>query len=180
MSELKHLSGEEGQAEDRRTDQRHPHCMMITAASDGSFDCRPMATQKTEFDGTVWFLTRQESGKVAEIHNDSHVSLIYADPGDHNYVSAKGRATRQQDKAKIHELWNPMYKAWFPEGEDDPAIAVSSDVDVTEAQYWEASSSSRLWRRQVPRGRRDRWQSGSSARPARSQPQTRPRSAACR
>ena len=33
-----------------------------------------------------------------------------------------------------------MYKAWFPEGEDDPSIAVLK-VEITEAQYWEASSS---------------------------------------
>jgi hypothetical protein len=45
-----------------------------------------------------------------------------------------------RDKAKIHELCNPMYKAWFPAGEDDPQIAVLK-VDVTEAQYWEASPS---------------------------------------
>jgi general stress protein 26 len=33
-----------------------------------------------------------------------------------------------------------MYKAWFPKGEGDPEIAVLR-VDVTEADYWEASSS---------------------------------------
>jgi general stress protein 26 len=33
-----------------------------------------------------------------------------------------------------------MYKAWFPKGEDDPEIAVLR-VDITEADYWEASSS---------------------------------------
>ena len=37
-------------------------------------------------------------------------------------------------------MWNPMYKAWFPGGEEDPSIAVLR-VDVTEAEYWEASSS---------------------------------------
>lgn len=140
MSELKHLSGKEGQAKINELIHDIRIAMMVTAASDGSFDCRPMATQKTEFDGTVWFLTRQESGKVEEIHNDSHVTLIYAKPGDASYVSAKGRATTSKDKAKIHELWNPMYKAWFPEGEDDPAILVIR-VDVAEAQYWEATSS---------------------------------------
>ena len=89
-----------------------------------------MATQETEFDGTVWFLTRHESGKVHEIENDAHVSLLYSDPANHNFVSAKGRAQVSRDKAKIHDLWNPMFKAWFPEGEDDPAIAVLK-VDVT-------------------------------------------------
>ncbi len=44
---------------------------------------------------------------------------------------------------KIGELWNSMYKAWFPQGEDDPSIAVLR-VDITEAQYWEASSSKLL------------------------------------
>ena len=33
-----------------------------------------------------------------------------------------------------------MYKAWFPKGEDDPDIAVLR-VDVSEADYWEASTS---------------------------------------
>jgi general stress protein 26 len=114
--------------------------MMTTAAGDGSFDSRPMATQKTEFDGTLWFLTRQESGKVREIAEDGHVSLLYEDPGDSKYVGVKGRASVSKDKAKIHELWNPMYKAWFPQGEDDPAITVVK-VTVSEAEYWEASSS---------------------------------------
>jgi general stress protein 26 len=33
-----------------------------------------------------------------------------------------------------------MFKAWFPAGEDDPNIAILK-VTVTEAEYWEASSS---------------------------------------
>ncbi len=140
MSEVKQLSGPEGIKKIGELIKDIRICMMTTAASDGSFDSRPMATQKTEFDGTVWFLTRQESGKVHEIENDAHVSLLYADPSNKDYVSAKGRAQISEDRAKIHELWNPMFKAWFPEGEDDPSIAVLK-VTVTEAQYWEASSS---------------------------------------
>ena len=114
--------------------------MMTTAAADGSFDSRPMATQKTEFNGSVYFLTRQESGKVEELADDSHVSLLYADADNGKFVSVKGRAKVYRDQAKIEELWNPMYKAWFPEGETDPAIAIL-EVTVHEAQYWEASSS---------------------------------------
>ena len=140
MSEQKVLSGPEGKKKVGELIKDVRICMMTTAASDGSFDSRPMATQEAEFDGTVWFLTRSESGKVSEIKNDAHVSLIYADPKNHNYVTAKGKAQVSQDKAKIHELWNPMFKAWFPEGEEDPHIAVLK-VEVDEAEYWEASSS---------------------------------------
>jgi len=140
MSEAKVLSGDEGKKKIGELIKDVRICMLTTAGPDGSFDSRPMATQETEFDGTVWFLTRQESGKVQEIANDAHVSLIYSNPSNHSYVSAKGRAQVSQDKAKIHELWNPMFKAWFPEGEDDPSVAVLK-VEIEEAQYWEASSS---------------------------------------
>ncbi len=141
MSEEKHLSGPEGLKKINELVKDIRICMMTTAAADGSFDSRPMATQKTEFDGSIWFLTRGDSGKVHEIRDDSHVSLLYADADDSKFVSIKGKAYVSKDKNKIHELWNSMYKAWFPEGEEDPSISVLR-VDVTEAQYWAASSSS--------------------------------------
>lgn len=143
MSE-EHLSGQAGLDKLGELIRDIRIAMMTTAAPDGSFDSRPMATQKIDkdspFDGYIYFLTRGESGKVSEIADDSHISLLYADPGDSKFVSIKGRATVYRDQARIHELWNPMYKAWFPQGEDDPAIAVLR-VTVAEAQFWEASSS---------------------------------------
>ena len=140
-NEEKELSGPEGLQKIGELIKDIRICMMTTAATDGSFDSRPMATQKTDhFDGSVWFLTNGASGKVGEIRQDDHVSLLYADTGNSTYVSAKGRASISKDKAKIHELWNPMFKAWFPGGEEDPAITVLQ-VSLTEAQYWEASSS---------------------------------------
>ena len=140
MSDFKVLSGIEGKKKIGELIKDVRICMMTTAGTDGSFDSRPMATQETEFDGTVWFLTRHESGKVQEIENDAHISLLYADPSNHTYVTAKGKAKISRDQAKIHELWNPMFKAWFPKGEEDSSIEVLS-VEVEEANYWEASSS---------------------------------------
>lgn len=141
MSEFKELSGPEGMKKIGELIKGIRITMMSTIARDGSIDSRPMVTQETDaFDGTVWFLTRGESGKVYEIERDAHVTLIYADPSDSKYVMAKGRASVSEDRAKIKVLWNPMYKAWFPAGEDDPSIAVLR-VDIAEAQYWEASTS---------------------------------------
>lgn len=143
MTEQKHLSGDEGKKKIGDLIKSIRIAMLTTASDDGSFDSRPMATQETDFDGVVYFLTREESGKVHEIKADSHVALLYSDPSDAKFVSAKGRASVSKDRAKIHELWNSMYKAWFPQGEDDPSITVLR-VDITEAQYWEASSSKLL------------------------------------
>ena len=114
--------------------------MLTTVAKDGSMSSRPMAVQDEPFNGTLWFLTRSGSDKIDEIQQDQHVTLTFAEPKDSKYITLKGTARADQDRTKIKQLWNPMYKAWFPQGEDDPQIAVLR-VDVTEADFWEASSS---------------------------------------
>lgn len=115
--------------------------MMNTVSSDGSISSRPMALQDKTFDGKLWFLTRVSSTKVDEIRQDQHITLTLNDTSNAKYITLKGRASVNQDRSKISELWNPMYKAWFPNGENDPEISVLR-VDVAEAEYWEGSSSS--------------------------------------
>jgi general stress protein 26 len=140
MSEAKELSGPKGLKKIGSLISEIRFAMLTTAAQDGTFDSRPMATQKKEFDGVLWFLTAQDSRKVDEVIADAHVGLMYADTKDQSYVTIKGRANVSRNKEKIHELWSPMYKAWFPGGEDDPQIRVLR-IDVDEAEYWEASDS---------------------------------------
>jgi general stress protein 26 len=115
--------------------------MVTTLARDGSISARPMAVQDKTFDGKLWFLTRINSEKVDEIQQDQHVTLTLTDTSDAKYLTLKGRASVNQDRARINELWSSMYNAWFPKGQSDPEIAVLR-VDVTEAEYWQASSSS--------------------------------------
>jgi general stress protein 26 len=136
----KHLSGAEGLKKIGELIDGIHIGMLTTSAGDGTFDSRPMGVRTKDFDGTLWFLTKHESGKVREIEHDARVGLIFAEPADTKYVAIKGHASVSEDKAKIHELWSPMMNAWFPGGEEDPSIAVI-EVKVSEAQYWEASSS---------------------------------------
>ncbi len=114
--------------------------MLATAGTDGCIYSRPMATQETRFQGELWFLTRQDSGKVNEIRHDAHVNVAYADTENASFVSLSGRAEVSKDRERIHQLWNPIYKAWFPDGVDDPNIAAIRVV-VEEAEYWDAPSN---------------------------------------
>lgn len=138
--DYKELRGAEGLAKIAELAKGIHICMMTTVNAHGELSSRPMAVQDKPFDGTMWFLTRSTSEKVDEIEQDQHVLLTFAEPSDSKYLSLKGRASVSNDRAKIKELWNPMYKAWFPNGEDDPQIAVLK-VEVSEGDYWEASSS---------------------------------------
>jgi general stress protein 26 len=139
-SHYKELSGHEGQAKIAELVKGIRIAMMTTVAKDGTMSSRPMAVQDTPFNGTLWFLTRRGSEKVEELVEDQHVTLNFAEPKDSKYIALKGVASVNQDRSKIKDLWNPMYKAWFPKGADDPEIAVVR-VEVSGGDYWEASGS---------------------------------------
>lgn len=114
--------------------------MLTTVAADGTLHSRPMSTQRVETDGDLWFFTRESAPKVGEIEQEQQVNVSYSKPEDQRYVSVSGRAVVVRDRAKIEELWNPVLKAWFPKGLDDPDIALLR-VSAERAEYWDSPSS---------------------------------------
>lgn len=114
--------------------------MMTTTSEDGGLHSRPMATQKTDFDGDLWFFTNNRSGKILALKKDQNVNLSYASPEHNRYLSVSGRAEVVNNKQKAKELWSPVLKAWFPEGVDDPELTLIR-VSVESAEYWDAPSN---------------------------------------
>ena len=114
--------------------------MLTTVNDDGSLRSRPMATQQAEADGTLWFFTRAEAPKVEEVRQDRRVNVSYAEPKGQKYVSVSGTAELVRDPAKNKELWNPLLKAWFPKGLEDPELVLLK-VSVEKAEYWDSHSS---------------------------------------
>ena len=115
-------------------------CMMATSNSEGKISSRPMTTVKLDDDGTIWFFTNEHSEKVDEQEQDNTVYLMYSDPGKQTYVHISGLSEVVHDRKQISELWSPILKAWFPSGEDDPALCLLK-VSVEEAHYWDSSSN---------------------------------------
>jgi general stress protein 26 len=117
--------------------------MLSTVTADGSIHSRPMATQHLDvksFDGTLWFFSKKSSFKNSDIKTEQHVNLAYANADKQQYVSVSGRAQISNDKQKMKELWNPLLKAWFPEGLEDPEISLIG-VQVDNAELWDSPPS---------------------------------------
>lgn len=114
--------------------------MLVTEEPDGTLRSRPMGTNKMEEDGSLWFFTNEFSPKVAEVNQNHKVNISYADVDENLYVSVSGEAHLVTDKGKIDELWKPHLKAWFPEGKEDPNVALLK-VIPQKAEYWDANSS---------------------------------------
>jgi general stress protein 26 len=68
------------------------------------------------------------------------VSVSFADPDNQRYVSISGTAQLVRDRKKIDELWRPEFKMWFPNGKDDPDVALLR-VRTEQAEYWDSPAS---------------------------------------
>ncbi len=118
-------------------------CMLTTMTADGRHVSRPMAVQDVEFDGDLWFFTYADSDLVAEIETHPQVNVSFSDAKQKAWTSVSGTAVRTDDPAKAGELWNPMLKAWFPDGLDTPNLTLVK-VHAETAQYWDSPHSSNV------------------------------------
>ena len=113
---------------------------MVTRSIDGGMDGRPMATvQLDETFDTIWFPTDRNSGKVRELAADSEVCLGYTNATGSEWASVYGRGRLVEDRAKIRELWSPIWKTWF-DSPDDPNLALIAVIPES-AEYWDSGSS---------------------------------------
>jgi general stress protein 26 len=115
-------------------------CMFTTLDDQNNIFSRPMSTVKIDEEGNAWFFTNEFSEKIQEVSRDNAVTLIYAHPGKNVYVSVKGSCTIVLNKKKIEELWNPILKAWFPQGIDDPKLCLVK-VTTEDAHFWNSHSN---------------------------------------
>jgi len=116
-------------------------CMLTTVDETGHLHSRPMSSNgDIDPDGSLWFFTSASSHKVDEIAKLPRVSVSFADPDNQRYVSISGTAQLVRDRKKIDELWRPEFKMWFPNGKDDPDVALLR-VSTEQAEYWDSPAS---------------------------------------
>ena len=119
--------------------------MMTTRRADGHLQSRAMATQKRAAGADLWFVTNDGTQKLRDLAADPHINLSYYKDRTREWVSVSGIATITRDRQKIHELYAPDWRAWFPdEGDprhgtkDDPRLVLIG-VDVHAAVFLEVN-----------------------------------------
>lgn len=111
--------------------------MLITRHAD-QLHARPMAIAEIEGTNVIWFATSADSPKTAEMRDDSRVSITLQ--SDRQFVALSGTGTLVRDRTKIDALWKEAWKVWFPNGKDDPSLALIS-VRVEDAEFWDNSGA---------------------------------------
>jgi general stress protein 26 len=136
----KNLQSEEALKKFKKLVEEVRVCMFITNnETEHDEHTRPMSVVDVEDNGTLWFYTDVRSIKVEEVETDRKVHLTFAHPGKESYLDVRGTGSIVTDRALIKQKWSPVVKAYFPNGADDPNVALMR-VQPYSVYYWEAET----------------------------------------
>ena len=107
--------------------------MLVTHTPQGECRARPMAIADVEENGELWFVSRRQDPKVAEIAANERVLVVMQ--GSSAYLSISGHADTIKERARIESLWSPTWKVWFKD-KDDPSLMLIH-VQPHEIEFWD-------------------------------------------
>lgn len=108
----------------------------------GMLHSQPLTTQNrsVDEDATLYFFVPRNGEIVGHLAEDNGVNVAYANPDSDSYVSIAGRASVLEDPARKEALFNAAAKAWFPDGPQDPNLALLA-VRIEHAEFWDVKES---------------------------------------
>jgi general stress protein 26 len=98
--------------------------MVTTVDHDGTPQNRPLPPQHADDDGTLWFIAPRLSSLADQLRAKPAVLITWGDTRSRRYLSVNGTATVLHDPAKAAQLWDAAIRSWFPDGPEDPDVAV--------------------------------------------------------
>ncbi len=136
MSERQHLHGTEAVKLLKEIVDHQGACLMITRPQEDPPTSRPMGVAEVDEQGNFWFITLLHSDKCDHVAGDPRVHLHFMNPKAQEYLSVYGRAQIVDDRERVKKLFNPLAKAWVPEGSDNPDLRLLK-VSPDECAYWD-------------------------------------------
>jgi general stress protein 26 len=107
-----------------------PIAMVTTDGPDDRPRGRPLAVQRVDDDGTIWFLVDRHADWVGPDLGMGHLAFV----SDTTWVSATGPVTTTTDTAVLEDLGDPVTDTWFQEDAEPIALRIA----VSHADWWDA------------------------------------------
>jgi len=114
------------------------NAMLVTCAPAGRLHARPMAVAHLSPGADAFFVTSLKSPKIAEIEAEPRVLVTFQGGGAYAAVTGAARVVR--DRLLIDRYWSPAWKAWFPDGRNDPDLCVIA-VLAEAGEYWDRAGA---------------------------------------
>lgn len=114
--------------------------MCTNTAENNNLHAVPMSRQEVDDEGNLWFLFSSHSETYKNLQKNKHISILYSDISNYNFLSINGIAEISQDKLRIEKYWNKMIEGWFEKGKEDPTIRILK-ITPSEGHYWDNKSN---------------------------------------
>lgn len=110
---------------------------VMVGPADGSAYSEPLNAQldKDQVDTLFFFI-----GRDNRVAGKDQLMLQFVSKGHDFFACMAGRGRINNDRALIDKLWDKRVEAWFPQGKEDPNLALLQ-VDIDSAELWETDLS---------------------------------------
>ncbi len=110
---------------------------LMVGKADGSSHSEPLMAQlDKDLVDTLFFFT----GKDNRLADGGKVMAQFVSKGHDYFACMAGTIRQDNDRAMIDKLWSKQVEAWFPEGKEDPNLALLR-MDIDSAELWETDIS---------------------------------------
>jgi general stress protein 26 len=111
-------------------------CMMTTIDNNGEINSRPMLQNKeAEYDGYLYFFSREDTRKVRDLNDIPTISLTYQDKENTMFLQAHGEGEIVHSPAEMAPHWDKKLDTWWHEREYTPGMCMMR-VKVSWLRYW--------------------------------------------
>ena len=94
---------------------------------------QPMTAFAEPETGELWFFSRDDTDLVQEIGAGAAAMFVFQQKDIQACLA--GRLSLQRDRARIDRYWNAVVAAWYPDGKEDPHLALIR-MALDDAQVW--------------------------------------------
>lgn len=112
-------------------------CFMMTNLHHVPSSVRPMAVQRVDENGNIYFFSAMDSQKNRELKNSEEMQLVFAHTSKSEFMTLYGKAEAYRDQLQIDAMWNMFAKTWFHEGKEDANISVIK-FSPQSGKYWDS------------------------------------------
>jgi general stress protein 26 len=97
--------------------------VMLGLDSEGGAS-RPMTVQMEEARGPLWFFTAKESSLVQGMSVPNRATATFTAKNGELFATIEGPIVLDDERPNIDRLWNRHVAVWYPEGKNDPHLAL--------------------------------------------------------
>jgi general stress protein 26 len=100
---------------------------------------QPMTAIAEPDERVIWFFTRLDTDLAQAITGADEAIFIVQSKDSDLQACLVGELDLLRDEGRIDRYWNPMAAAWFPDGKDDPKLALLR-FTIIGAEVWRTTA----------------------------------------